>query len=327
LARVCGIVALAFAAAGCQGPAMSGVIGGLAASSLIEATRRSPLPLASAAVGLVERHALEPIDAPALLAATTRALATDLGAPPPVAGDALVVPCGERRATIATTDANVATWIERLARAREAIQPCLGPGERADRTEYDYAVVARMVRVLGHGAAFFPELDDGKGRNGGGIGLELTQRDGGAVVVSAFDATPAARAGIRLLVLVDDTTAAGAEIIAGALRDHGATLGGSRTFGQGDVSTLFPLSERALLRLVTARAFTPSGTPIGGRGIEPQVVLEAPAAEDLGGPADAPLAWAVRAAAPTAGPLERAAGMVRWYGPTMTKETDPCAKP
>ncbi len=77
-----------------------------------------------------------------------------------------------------------------------------------------------------------------------------------------------------LVVLVDRGSASGAEIVAGALRDHGrATLMGERTFGKGSVQTVMPLSHGQALKLTTSRYYTPSGASIHGRGIEPDVSL------------------------------------------------------
>jgi len=81
-----------------------------------------------------------------------------------------------------------------------------------------------------------------------------------------------------LVVLVDRGSASGAEIVAGALRDHArATLMGERTFGKGSVQTVLPLRDGQALKLTTSRYFTPSGVSIHERGIEPDVRLEAAA--------------------------------------------------
>jgi carboxyl-terminal processing protease len=91
-----------------------------------------------------------------------------------------------------------------------------------------------------------------------------------------------------LVVLVDRGSASGAEIVAGALRDHGrATLMGERTFGKGSVQTVMPLRDGQALKLTTSRYFTPSGASIHDRGIEPDVSLAA-----APGPAAAPRAAA-----------------------------------
>jgi carboxyl-terminal processing protease len=79
-------------------------------------------------------------------------------------------------------------------------------------------------------------------------------------------------AGAPVVVLVDRGSASGAEIVAGALRDHGrATLMGERTFGKGSVQTVMPLSNGEALKLTTSRYLTPSGRSIQERGLEPDV--------------------------------------------------------
>lgn len=79
-----------------------------------------------------------------------------------------------------------------------------------------------------------------------------------------------------LVVLIDRGSASGAEIVAGALRDHGrATLMGERTFGKGSVQTVMPLANGQALKLTTSRYYTPSGSSLHERGLEPDVALAA----------------------------------------------------
>jgi carboxyl-terminal processing protease len=80
--------------------------------------------------------------------------------------------------------------------------------------------------------------------------------------------------GAPLVVLIDGGSASGAEIVAGALRDHDrATLMGERTFGKGSVQTVIPLRHGQALKLTTSRYYTPSGTSIHERGLEPDYVI------------------------------------------------------
>ena len=85
--------------------------------------------------------------------------------------------------------------------------------------------------------------------------------------------------GAPVVVLVDGGSASGAEIVAGALRDHDrATLMGERTYGKGSVQTVMPLRDGEALKLTTSRYFTPAGRSIHARGLEPDVrVPSAPA--------------------------------------------------
>jgi carboxyl-terminal processing protease len=68
---------------------------------------------------------------------------------------------------------------------------------------------------------------------------------------------------LKIVVVVDERSASAAEIIAGALQDHDrALLVGAPTFGKGSVQTLFPLPGGNILRLTTARWYTPLGRSI-----------------------------------------------------------------
>ncbi|MDQ7849677.1 MAG: S41 family peptidase [Armatimonadota bacterium] len=75
-------------------------------------------------------------------------------------------------------------------------------------------------------------------------------------------------------VLVDGRTASAAEMVAGALQDAGRLVVGRRTFGKGTVQELRRLPGGAVLQLTVAQYLTPSGVPVEGRGIVPQVEVE-----------------------------------------------------
>jgi len=133
-----------------------------------------------------------------------------------------------------------------------------------------------------------------------GIVLDLRRNPGGVLstvvdVVSRFledgtifymvdnegekTTTSVKRKGVRtdlpLIVLVDNYSASGSELLAGALQDNGrAEVAGIRTYGKGSVNIPFRLSDGSGLYLTTARWYTPSGNIIEGEGIEPDYPLE-----------------------------------------------------
>lgn len=81
--------------------------------------------------------------------------------------------------------------------------------------------------------------------------------------------------GAPLIVLVNEGSASASEIVAGALQDqHRALIMGRRTFGKGSVQTIMPMSNKAAIKITTARYFTPSGRSIQAEGIVPDVEID-----------------------------------------------------
>ena len=73
-------------------------------------------------------------------------------------------------------------------------------------------------------------------------------------------------------VLVNGSSASGAEIVAGALKDSGrALLVGETTFGKGSVQSVVSLPDGSAVRLTTAHYFTPGKKPIHENGVTPHV--------------------------------------------------------
>jgi carboxyl-terminal processing protease len=88
--------------------------------------------------------------------------------------------------------------------------------------------------------------------------------------------------GKPLIVLINHGSAAGAEVVAGALQDNQrAKVVGTQSFGRGVVQTIIPLGNgNGAIKITTARMFTPSGQPIDGHGIKPDFVVDQPVVKD-----------------------------------------------
>jgi carboxyl-terminal processing protease len=79
---------------------------------------------------------------------------------------------------------------------------------------------------------------------------------------------------VPMVVLVNGASASAAEIVAGALQDHGrARVVGEKTYGKGSVQTVMPLGQGSAIKLTTSRYLTPSGRSINGTGIAPDVAV------------------------------------------------------
>lgn len=78
-----------------------------------------------------------------------------------------------------------------------------------------------------------------------------------------------------MVVLINEGSASGSEILAGALQDcKRAVILGTKSFGKGSVQTVIPLPDGSALRLTTSKYYTPSNRSIQVTGIEPDVTVE-----------------------------------------------------
>ncbi len=80
---------------------------------------------------------------------------------------------------------------------------------------------------------------------------------------------------LPLVVLTDNYSASGSEVLAGALQDYArATIVGTITYGKGSANYLYRLKDGSGLYITIARWLTPKGRLIEGKGISPDYPLE-----------------------------------------------------
>ena len=105
--------------------------------------------------------------------------------------------------------------------------------------------------------------------------LILNQRTSSEVKLASDDHSTAER--VKLVVLIDSMTSAGAEMVAGSLRESGRTvLIGEATYGADLVQLQFHFADKdpaaeALLVLTTAQVLLPGNLSFGGVGVAPDV--------------------------------------------------------
>ena len=80
------------------------------------------------------------------------------------------------------------------------------------------------------------------------------------------------RPNFTMVLLVNEGSASGAEIVAGALKDlRRAVLVGETTFGKGSVQNVLQLPDGSAVRFTTAKYYTPSRQVIQGNGVTPNI--------------------------------------------------------
>ena len=80
------------------------------------------------------------------------------------------------------------------------------------------------------------------------------------------------RPNFPMALLINEGSASGAEIVAGALKDlHRAILVGETTFGKGSVQNVLQLPDGSAVRFTTAKYYTPSRQVIQGNGVTPNI--------------------------------------------------------
>ena len=174
----------------------------------------------------------------------------------------------------------------------------------SEKAGFDFAVA---VREILNSPANKIVLDL---RNNPGGYLEISQEiagwfleQGNTVVIEDFGGKQDQRiyqsqGNARLLqypmaVIINKGTASASEILAGALRDNrGIKIIGEKSYGKGSIQELEELKGGSVLKITVAKWLTPNGELITGKGLEPDIKIEA-SPEDLNGESDPQLDKAI----------------------------------
>lgn len=184
--------------------------------------------------------------------------------------------------------------IQVLSVRHQVVEPSFG---YLRLSQFNDATVDEAGRAIDQ---MMDEVQESTGQTLTGLVLDLRNNPGGildsavgisdmflddGVIVTAQGRTPESRFtrraktgdvldGASIVVLVNGGSASAAEIVAGALQDHGrATILGTTTFGKGLVQTVMPLSRGRAVKLTTSRYYTPSGDSIHESGVAPDVIV------------------------------------------------------
>lgn len=108
-----------------------------------------------------------------------------------------------------------------------------------------------------------------------GVIVSVKGRNKGDDTVTSAGRFVAKAPKVPLVVLINSGTASAAEIVAGALQDHGrAVIVGTTSYGKGLVQVFTQIGKRKAVKLTTAKYYTPSGRSINAKGIEPDIYIE-----------------------------------------------------
>ncbi|MCH9058915.1 MAG: S41 family peptidase [Planctomycetes bacterium] len=105
----------------------------------------------------------------------------------------------------------------------------------------------------------------------GGTILTQVHRDGSERV---FEARPGVLTELPIVILQDEFSASGSELLAAALSENGrAIIVGTRSFGKGTVNHARELTNGGAVYVSIARWLTPNGNLIEGQGVAPDIEI------------------------------------------------------
>ncbi|MFI7006738.1 S41 family peptidase [Streptomyces sp. NPDC050145] len=185
-------------------------------------------------------------------------------------------------------------WTETLRRAALSTDPVTvtrlgGDGTLVKVSAFTKGAGAQVRSAVRAAPASGGLVLDLRGNSGGLVTEAVTAAsaflDGGLVATYDVRGTQRALHAERggdttrpVVVLVDSGTMSAAELLTGALQDRGrAVVVGARTFGKGSVQMPSRLPDGSVVELTVGHYRTPSGGTVDGRGITPDLEVDAAA--------------------------------------------------
>jgi carboxyl-terminal processing protease len=110
--------------------------------------------------------------------------------------------------------------------------------------------------------------------------VKIRHRSGQEESLSSKGSAALSWTGLPLALIIDRETASSGELLAGALREGaGAQLIGQKTFGKGTIQNLEELPNKYAFKYTVSVFVLPSGQPIEGAGLTPDVDVALPIPE------------------------------------------------
>ncbi|MBN8201835.1 S41 family peptidase [Bacillus sp. NTK034] len=73
-------------------------------------------------------------------------------------------------------------------------------------------------------------------------------------------------------ILINENSASASEMVSASVKEQkGAIFYGQNTYGKGSMQSLFTLSDQSVLKLTTAKFFSPKGSPVHEIGVAPDI--------------------------------------------------------
>ncbi|MBE6028545.1 MAG: S41 family peptidase [Clostridiales bacterium] len=103
-----------------------------------------------------------------------------------------------------------------------------------------------------------------------GVVCYVEDKNGNTETYDAVDG----RTKIPTVVLINEGTASASEILAGALKDNGFEILGTKSFGKGIIQTTFEMDDGTALKLTIMQYLSPNKNVIHQKGINPTVKVK-----------------------------------------------------